>query len=83
MTILFTLVPQIEFLKLDGKVFDRIKLFKFENFNEIYEYFNQNIHENKSFTRPSRPYQDEYTDQTRELVGKLYKDDLDFFNYSF
>jgi hypothetical protein len=61
---------------------------RFENLESDYKALCQRIgkpycqlpHINKG---GGRPYQDYYDDETRELVGKLFRKDIEFFGYRF
>ena len=63
---------------------------RFENFNEDYEKIRQKIgtgealkHLNKTKDKKEKSYRDVYTPEMVDIVSKVYKKDLELFNYSF
>lgn len=83
------LYPQVDFLKIDGKiVVDNI--IRFENLNEELEQFfkSNNIalkdipHDKKS-KKYFKHYSHFFSDDEVKLVEKLYKEDIEFLNYKF
>ena len=75
------------FLGEDGKVLVDF-IGRFENFQEDFAYICNRIlfpcphlrHSNKG---DHRPYWEYYTDETKEIIGKKFKTDIEYFGYEF
>jgi hypothetical protein len=78
----------VDYLKKDGKVVDLAITMRFENIKEdwklIQDFANSDLpvlHHNEAKLKID--YKEIYTPTTKQLVEKIYKDDLEYFNYSF
>jgi len=82
--------PMLSFLTKDGKC-DMDFIGRFENLSEDWKYVSNIIgapssleHQRKNFCEGySSNYKDYYDDDTMNMVGELYKQDIEYFNYSF
>jgi hypothetical protein len=80
----------LAFLTRDGKC-DVDFIGRFENLLEDWKYVSNIIgapselgHHRKNFCEGySSNYKDYYDDDTVSMVGELYKQDIEYFNYSF
>jgi len=79
--------PQLEYLKINDKVVAN-RILRFENLQED---FNQAckeiglpeldlVHKNRSNRTDYRNY---YTEQTKNMIYRIYKDEFDYFGYEF
>lgn len=75
-------LPQIKFLQIKGKIQKDIQIFKFENFKEIETYFGQNVHLNNN-KYSGREYKKKYNNEMKKIVEEIYKEDIEYFQYSF
>lgn len=88
--------PQFDFINIQGQnVMDYIG--RFENLDADWKKIRKEInlesvdlqksvpHEPRGFIRGSHhpPYQEMYTETEKKIVQKIYKKDLEYFNYSF
>ena len=79
--------PQLEYLKIDGKVVAN-RIIRFENLQEDFNLTCKDIglpelnlvHKNRSDRADYRQY---YTEQMKDMVYRLYKDEFDYFGYEF
>jgi len=83
-------IPQYEFLCLPGSHVPQVDFIGyFENFGRDFAYVADKLgihpdlqHKNCSATR-SKDYKDYYTAETRDMVYKVYKEDIEIFGYSY
>lgn len=67
------------------------RFFRFENIQEDFQVFIDELqipnvkfsHENNTGNQYSQNYRDIYTDEAKDLVSKVYAQDIEFFNYTF
>lgn len=79
---------QVEWFYHNGKPIDFIG--RFENYAEDFEKVKEILGLDASLVLPQlnaskkrQPYQEMYNDETRKLVGEMYKQDIEYFNYKF
>jgi len=73
-------LPQVEFLKIDGQMID-VKIFKFEKYHEIEEYFEKKTHLNKNKLKEKTEYERLYDNESKKIISTLYKEDFETFGY--
>ena len=71
-------LPQVDFLKIDGRMID-VKIFKFEKYHEIEEYFQKKTHLNEN--KIKKEYESLYDNESRKIISNLYKEDFETFGY--
>lgn len=77
-------VPQVHFLKIDGKISDQIKVYRFENFREIRDQLGITRKLNVNCLKDyAASYQKHYDSRLVQKVNQMYEEDLRVFNYSF
>lgn len=78
------LCPQVEFLKINNVILNKIKIYKFEKFNEISRDFGiiNKLNFNPMKTWGSQ-YHQFYNPESVLKVQQMYKEDLDALNYDF
>lgn len=79
--------PQLDYLKLDNEIIVK-NIIRFENlqsdFNNVCRDLGLRkttlLHKKKSKEAGHRRY---YTDSTKEMIGRMYQDEIEYFGYDF
>ena len=79
------LIPQVEFLKIDGVISDQIRIYRFENFGEISSEFGitRKLNTNRRKNWGSNYHTRYHHPESIRKVQEMYKEDLEAFKYQY
>ena len=74
-------IPQYKFLEIESNIPSYVKIFKFENIEEVKNNFKIKLPKLNAGNHSGNKIKNIYNDESKKIVYDLYKKDFEIFNY--